>query len=59
MFEMLMIFQDKGQTVCLINDEVKKPKENPKSHEEIFYSVIIYKYSERLIFKLLEKRFDC
>ena len=44
LFEMLMIFQDKGQTISLINDEVKKIKnEGHKAHEEQFFSVFLFK----------------
>lgn len=43
LFEILMIFQDKGQSVALISDENKKKIEQNKG-EEVFYSVKTIKY---------------
>lgn len=50
LFEMLMIFQDKGQTISLISEEVKKPKESLKIHEEQFFSVLFLIYFELKFF---------
>ena len=60
LFEMLMIFQDKGQTISLINDEVKKTKSvAQKTHEEQFFSVFIIEMQKLKKIKKIEKGFDC
>jgi CBS domain containing-hemolysin-like protein len=39
LFEMLMIFQDKGRSLALINDENKKTQLVSNKGDEIYYSV--------------------